>query len=148
MFVLGSFKIREKEGGSVPVLFIPGNAGSSHQVRSIASSATRQYYSSPYVVASDFASRSLKPLDFFAGAFILAVCLHESVAVISSELFVCTGSASFSMFRMLHVKGVDDLNDYVVLHFLDTPLALTSITDVLLSQWNSMKTFQHSTAPH
>ncbi|KAG5648788.1 hypothetical protein DXG03_000137 [Asterophora parasitica] len=49
-----------------PVLFIPGNAGSSHQVRSIASSATRQFFASPGVVAPEFASRNLKPLDFFA----------------------------------------------------------------------------------
>ncbi|KAF8239028.1 PGAP1-domain-containing protein [Tricholoma matsutake] len=52
----------------VPVLFIPGNAGSSHQVRSIASSATRQFYSSPQVVAPEFSS-GLKPLDFFAAEF-------------------------------------------------------------------------------
>ncbi|KAF5388432.1 hypothetical protein D9615_000673 [Tricholomella constricta] len=52
-----------------PVLFIPGNAGSSHQVRSIASSATRQFYTSPYVLAPEFASRTLKPLDFFAVEF-------------------------------------------------------------------------------
>ncbi|KDR84062.1 hypothetical protein GALMADRAFT_219892 [Galerina marginata CBS 339.88] len=56
--------------GSLPVLFIPGNAGSSHQVRSIASSATRQYFSSPHVVSASFESRSLKkPLDFFAVEF-------------------------------------------------------------------------------
>ncbi|KAF9478413.1 GPI-inositol-deacylase [Pholiota conissans] len=54
---------------SLPVLFIPGNAGSSHQVRSIASSATRQYFSSPHVVSSIFASRSMLPLDFFAVEF-------------------------------------------------------------------------------
>ncbi|KAJ7498547.1 PGAP1-like protein-domain-containing protein [Mycena latifolia] len=53
----------------VPVLFIPGNAGSSRQVRSIASSATRQYYDAPYSIASEFRSRSLKPLDFFAVEF-------------------------------------------------------------------------------
>ncbi|KAJ6616258.1 PGAP1-like protein-domain-containing protein [Mycena sp. CBHHK59/15] len=53
----------------VPVLFIPGNAGSSRQVRSIASSATRQYFEAPYVVAPEFRSRSLKPLDFFAVEF-------------------------------------------------------------------------------
>ena len=51
----------------VPVLFIPGNAGSSHQVRSIASSATRQFYASPEVVAHEFSSGDFKPLDFFAG---------------------------------------------------------------------------------
>lgn len=49
------------------MLFIPGNAGSSHQVRSIASSATRQYYSNPYEVADAFRSNPLKSLDFFAG---------------------------------------------------------------------------------
>ncbi|EGO27744.1 hypothetical protein SERLADRAFT_461709, partial [Serpula lacrymans var. lacrymans S7.9] len=53
----------------LPVLFIPGNAGSSHQVRSIASSAARQYFSSPYVIATDFMGRSMKPLDFFAVEF-------------------------------------------------------------------------------
>ncbi|KAJ7044755.1 PGAP1-like protein-domain-containing protein [Mycena alexandri] len=54
----------------VPVLFIPGNAGSSRQVRSIASSATRQYYVAPYTVESEFKSRSdIKPLDFFAVEF-------------------------------------------------------------------------------
>ncbi|KII95293.1 hypothetical protein PLICRDRAFT_34135 [Plicaturopsis crispa FD-325 SS-3] len=53
----------------VPVLFIPGNAGSSHQVRSIASSATRQFYSSPYVKAPEFEGTALKQLDFFAVEF-------------------------------------------------------------------------------
>ncbi|TFK43831.1 GPI-inositol-deacylase [Crucibulum laeve] len=53
----------------LPVLFIPGNAGSSNQVRSIASSATRQFYSMPGRIAPEFASRSLKPLDFFAVDF-------------------------------------------------------------------------------
>lgn len=53
--------------GSLPVLFIPGNAGSSHQVRSIASSATRQYFSSPHVISENFPSGSVKPLDFYAG---------------------------------------------------------------------------------
>ena len=53
------------------MLFIPGNAGSSHQVRSIASSATRQYFSSPHVVSPEFFSRSpvTKPLDIFAVEF-------------------------------------------------------------------------------
>ncbi|KAF7355691.1 GPI inositol-deacylase [Mycena sanguinolenta] len=54
----------------VPVLFIPGNAGSSRQVRSIASSAVRQYYDAPFSVASEFRSRpNLKPLDFFTVEF-------------------------------------------------------------------------------
>lgn len=54
---------------SLPVIFIPGNAGSSHQVRSIASSATRQFWLSPYTVDATFKSRPLKPLDFFAVEF-------------------------------------------------------------------------------
>lgn len=52
-----------------PVLFIPGNAGSSHQVRSIASSATRQWFSTPYQIADEFRDSSLKPLDLFAVEF-------------------------------------------------------------------------------
>ncbi|KIK47060.1 hypothetical protein CY34DRAFT_799756 [Suillus luteus UH-Slu-Lm8-n1] len=53
----------------VPVLFIPGNAGSSHQVRSIASSASRQYFSSPFVISGDFTGRGIQSLDFFAVEF-------------------------------------------------------------------------------
>ncbi|KAH9912392.1 PGAP1-like protein-domain-containing protein [Fomitopsis serialis] len=52
-----------------PVLFIPGNAGSSHQVRSIASSATRQYFSSPYHVEAAFEHGPQRPVDFFALEF-------------------------------------------------------------------------------
>ena len=62
-------------GDGVPVLFIPGNAGSSHQIRSIASSSTRQYYSSPGAVATEFATRSLKPLDFYSGTTVRFVRL-------------------------------------------------------------------------
>ncbi|KAG8771479.1 GPI inositol deacylase [Ceratobasidium sp. 428] len=51
-----------------PALFIPGNAGSSHQVRSIASSAARQFYSSPHVRSTDFAS-DVEPLDLYAVEF-------------------------------------------------------------------------------
>lgn len=65
-----SFDERINQPRGVPVLFIPGNAGSAHQIRSIASSATRQYYASPYVPSPDFTSRGIKPLDFFAGAFL------------------------------------------------------------------------------
>lgn len=52
-----------------PVLFIPGNAGSFRQVRSIASSASRQFYSSPSTIARDFRARQVKPLDFFSVDF-------------------------------------------------------------------------------
>ncbi|KAJ7068697.1 PGAP1-like protein-domain-containing protein [Mycena amicta] len=53
----------------LPVLFIPGNGGSSRQVRSIASSAARQYFEAPSSVAPEFRSRDVKPLDFFAVEF-------------------------------------------------------------------------------
>ncbi|TFY75016.1 hypothetical protein EWM64_g8995 [Hericium alpestre] len=52
-----------------PVLFIPGNAGSSHQVRSIASSAARQFYSTPYDPSPDFSARAISPLDVYALEF-------------------------------------------------------------------------------
>lgn len=71
-FSVSPFSLDERidQPRGVPVLFIPGNAGSAHQIRSIASSATRQYYASPYIPSPDFTSRGIKPLDFFAGAFI------------------------------------------------------------------------------
>ncbi|TFK25932.1 GPI-inositol-deacylase [Coprinopsis marcescibilis] len=58
-------------GDSLPVLFLPGNAGSSHQVRSIASSAIRQYLSNPNHVSSEFASTSdfHRPLDVYTVDF-------------------------------------------------------------------------------
>ncbi|KAF8320842.1 hypothetical protein DL93DRAFT_2073588 [Clavulina sp. PMI_390] len=56
-----------------PVLFIPGNAGSSHQARSIASSAARQYYSSPGVISPEFLGRL--PADVFTGERIIGARL-------------------------------------------------------------------------
>ncbi|KAF9450963.1 GPI-inositol-deacylase [Macrolepiota fuliginosa MF-IS2] len=58
-----------QDPNGLPVLFIPGNAGSSHQVRSIASSASRQYYSSPGQVSSEFLSTGVTALDFYAVEF-------------------------------------------------------------------------------
>ncbi|TFY75199.1 hypothetical protein EWM64_g8816, partial [Hericium alpestre] len=52
-----------------PILFIPGNAGSSHQVRSIASSAARQFYSAPYDPSPEFFARGIPPLDVYALEF-------------------------------------------------------------------------------
>ncbi|KAF7332412.1 GPI inositol-deacylase [Mycena kentingensis (nom. inval.)] len=54
---------------ALPVLFIPGNAGSSRQVRSIASSAARQYWEAPGNVAAEFRDGEERPLDFFAVEF-------------------------------------------------------------------------------
>ncbi|KAH9899517.1 GPI-inositol-deacylase [Cubamyces lactineus] len=63
----GNLENNELHGA--PVLFIPGNAGSSHQVRSIASSAANQYFSAPYEVSPEFANKGYKGLDFFAVEF-------------------------------------------------------------------------------
>jgi hypothetical protein len=52
----------------LPVLYIPGNAGSYQQARSIASSAAHQFYARPFVPAPSFAERGIRPLDVFTGA--------------------------------------------------------------------------------
>ena len=72
------------------MLFIPGNAGSSHQVRSIASSATRQYFSSPYVISPDFSSRSpaSKPLDVFAVEFNEDLSAFHGPTLLSERTYV------------------------------------------------------------
>ncbi|GAA5975209.1 hypothetical protein JCM11641_004394 [Rhodosporidiobolus odoratus] len=50
----------------VPVLFIPGNAGSFKQVRSLAAAASRTYYEVPGVPREEVAGRKgAAPLDFF-----------------------------------------------------------------------------------
>ncbi|PPR02655.1 hypothetical protein CVT24_002138 [Panaeolus cyanescens] len=64
-----SIPTSEIKTNSLPVLFIPGNAGSSRQVRSIASSAARQFYSSPGIVSSEFTTPSSKSLDVYAVEF-------------------------------------------------------------------------------
>lgn len=53
------------------MLFITGNAGSSHQARSIASSAARQFYESPGY--PDPAFRGLRPIDVFAGSYLVVL---------------------------------------------------------------------------
>ena len=72
------------------MLFIPGNAGSSHQVRSIASSATRQYFSSPYVISPDFSSRpqASKPLDIFAVEFNEDLSAFHGPTLLSERTYV------------------------------------------------------------
>lgn len=61
--------LTNKKPSGTPVLFVPGNAGSSHQVRSIASSAARQYFHSPGQISSEFSPREIKPLDVYAVDF-------------------------------------------------------------------------------
>ena len=72
------------------MLFIPGNAGSSHQVRSIASSATRQYFSSPHVISPEFSSRSpaTKPLDIFAVEFNEDLSAFHGPTMLSERSYV------------------------------------------------------------
>lgn len=54
----------------VPVLFIPGNAGSFRQIRSIASSAARQFYSHPGgPLRPEYARSGAAGLDFFTVDF-------------------------------------------------------------------------------
>ena len=68
-----------------PVLFIPGNAGSSRQVRSIASSAARQYFTEPFTPNAELVARGVKPLDFFAGIRIFDI-YYLSAHVPSSRI--------------------------------------------------------------
>ncbi|CCD26096.2 Bst1p NDAI_0G03190 [Naumovozyma dairenensis CBS 421] len=49
----------------IPVLFIPGNAGSFRQVRSIASACANKYFDSP----NEIMKENAKNLDFFAADF-------------------------------------------------------------------------------
>lgn len=52
------------------MLFIPGNAGSSRQARSIASSAARQYFADRGgVISEEFSRLHVKPLDVFTADF-------------------------------------------------------------------------------
>jgi pimeloyl-ACP methyl ester carboxylesterase len=52
-----------------PVLFVPGNAGSFRQVRSLASAASHEFYLSPSVTRQHYLKAGKRPLDFFAVDF-------------------------------------------------------------------------------
>ena len=56
-----------KQPNGQPVIFIPGNAGSYMQVRSIASSSSRQYHGDLGGISADM--QGLKKRDFFTGKF-------------------------------------------------------------------------------
>ncbi|KAF8741815.1 PGAP1-like protein, partial [Rhizoctonia solani] len=64
-----------------PVLFIPGNAGSSHQVRSIASSAARQIYTTPHVRSTDIPA-NVEPLDLYAGPSTFDLEFNEDLSAL------------------------------------------------------------------
>ncbi|KAG8955175.1 GPI inositol deacylase [Tulasnella sp. 424] len=71
-----------------PVLFIPGNAGSSRQVRSIASSAIRQIYTNPYVSSSEFANGTIAPVDVFAAEFNEDLSAFHGPTLLSQKAYI------------------------------------------------------------
>lgn len=83
-------ELNTPQPSGTPVLFIPGNAGSSHQVRSIASSATRQYFTSPHAISPDFSSRSpaAKPLDIFTVEFNEDLSAFHGPTLLSERAYV------------------------------------------------------------
>lgn len=118
----------------IPVLFIPGNAGSSHQVRSIASSAARQYYASPGVVSSDFKSRTLKPLDFFAVEFNEDLSAFHGPTVESE-----TAYASRAIAYILHLYPPD--TQIIILgHSMGGVVAMSLLPSVNISTIITMST--------
>lgn len=60
---------RDVQPTGVPILFIPGNAGSFRQIRSIAASAARQYYSELDADPEAVMARGSRVLDFFTVDF-------------------------------------------------------------------------------
>nr|AOR51856.1 GPI-inositol deacylase [Phaffia rhodozyma] len=71
-----------------PVLYIPGNAGSMMQVRSIASSASRQYWTGPFISNKAFIERGIKPLDFFTADFNEALSAFHGPTLLSQSNYV------------------------------------------------------------
>ena len=58
---------RETKPSGIPVLFVPGNAGSFRQVRSLAASAARQFFHNPGVPDEALLRMGGRSLDFFSG---------------------------------------------------------------------------------
>jgi PGAP1-like protein len=61
----------------VPVLFIPGNAGSYRQVRPIAAEAASQFFNA-YKQNNSILQDGIRNLDFFTGMILLALSLTDS----------------------------------------------------------------------
>ncbi|KAG8901302.1 GPI inositol deacylase, partial [Tulasnella sp. 403] len=107
-----------------PVLFVPGNAGSSRQVRSIASSAIRQIYDSPYVASDDYKAGKIVPLDFFAGVFALTSSPFDpsdhhfsfAKAEFNEDLSALHGPTLLSQ-----KQYVDAAVDYILSRYSDNP---------------------------
>ncbi len=58
----------------VPILFVPGNAGSFRQVRSLASASSRQFYHYPNKPNEALWKNNGRNLDWFTGTF---HCVHR-----------------------------------------------------------------------
>ncbi|KAG8993305.1 GPI inositol deacylase [Tulasnella sp. JGI-2019a] len=71
-----------------PALFIPGNAGSSQQIRSIASSITRQLYDSPYVPSAGLREGNIRPIDVFAVEFNEDLSALHGPTILSQKAYV------------------------------------------------------------
>ncbi|KAG8884777.1 GPI inositol deacylase [Tulasnella sp. 331] len=71
-----------------PVLFIPGNAGSSQQIRSIASSVARQLYDHPYIPSANLRNGVIRPLDVFAAEFNEDLSALHGPTMISQKAYV------------------------------------------------------------
>ncbi|KAL7417647.1 PGAP1-like protein-domain-containing protein [Mrakia frigida] len=71
----------------IPVLYIPGNAGSMMQARSIASSAARQYWREPFVRDEEMHSREIRPLDVFTVDFNEDFSAFHGPTLLSQSLF-------------------------------------------------------------
>lgn len=67
------FLLQQPDGR--PVLYVPGNAGSMMQARSIASSASRQYWKAPFMKDEVLDALGVQPLDVFTGSLSPPVCL-------------------------------------------------------------------------
>jgi hypothetical protein len=82
----------------IPVVYIPGNAGSMMQARSIASSASRQYWRQPFVRDPKLESIGVvKPLDVFTGTRVCPLSRVKAAAELLRGSFVQSTSTKPSL---------------------------------------------------
>ncbi|KAG8960130.1 GPI inositol deacylase, partial [Tulasnella sp. 419] len=93
-----------EEPNGMPVLFVPGNAGSSRQVRSIASSATRQFYSYPHMKAQEFTGTNHSTLDFFTAEFNEDLSALHGPTLLSQKAYV-EASIRYILSRYKHLPN-------------------------------------------
>jgi pimeloyl-ACP methyl ester carboxylesterase len=94
----------------IPVLFIPGNAGSHKQIRSIAAAAARSFYLTPGQPDEALRQQGARNLDFFAG-----VSSHRLSA--TAHVHAVDFNEDFSAF---HGETMKEQTEYVcdALHYL------------------------------